>query len=179
MPREQTGRAGLSLGFSRRYAAPGPAILPQWVWAGAARSCPPGAGYPRSGPVGATLRAVALGFPRWRPVLRSSMDTPGDRQAGTQQLPATQSSLQPVTFHPSLRQHARESQNILPIPRDGVWGGRTTPKWLLCGEGAAVGLLLTEKPGKMNPHPSFKKFPFKWEKVIKLLKSPRRRWRPQ
>lgn len=56
------------------------------------------------------------------------MDTPGERQAGTQQLPETQSSLQAVTFHPSLRQQARESQNILPIPKGGVWGGRKTPK---------------------------------------------------
>lgn len=111
---------------------------------------------------GATLRVVALGFPRWGPVLRNSMDTPGDRQAGTQQLPSTQSSLQAVTFHPSLRQHARESRNILPIPRDGVWGGRKTPEPFLCGEGAAM-RLLTEKPGKI------KKFPFKWEKVTKLL----------
>lgn len=51
------------------------------------------------------------------------MDTPEHRQTGTQPLPATHTSLQAVTFHPSLRQQTRESQNILPIPKGGVQGG--------------------------------------------------------
>lgn len=50
------------------------------------------------------------------------------RQASTQRLPAAQSSLQAVTFHRSLRQQARESHNILPIPKGGVWGARKNSK---------------------------------------------------
>lgn len=60
----------------------------------------------------AALRAVAPGFPRREQVFGISVGTIERncclvRQSGTR-LPSAHSSLQAVTFHPSIRQHARE-----------------------------------------------------------------------
>lgn len=93
VPREQTGRAGL-------WASP--TAMPCLVQPSSGDGC----GQERFGPAlqvlaslggsprGTTLRAVALGFPRWGPVHRSSMDTPG--RAPGRDPAASRDSIQPA-----------------------------------------------------------------------------------
>lgn len=160
MPREQTGRVGL---WASHAATPRLVLPSLGDGCEQERFCP---ALQVLASLGASQPGYAWGSGAWVPALGTS---PPQFNGHTRRAPgrdpaASRDSIQPAGCDfPSYKPASRRTS--FPSPRVG------------CGEGvklqsssfAVRELLLTEKPGKMNPLPSFKKFPFKWEKVIKLL----------